>query len=391
MRLRTTALIAGLLGVVALVVGLVAQSQRPESTVTVPATVDTAAVIVPADMLAFAEGGRYAVDGEGTLLAFSALPVDLEAWASDKVVTYVEGMPTWDGLTATVADMSPAPSASPSASEESDGDAKDDEATEDEKTDEKATDKDTTDDAATADEAADGDAANADDEAADASPSASSAADEPQYESLLQGSTDLWRDSWTGTDRLSVGAADVEVGLDLVFVSEDGSPLTSVDLKLSREVNDAWITPLIVWGGILTGVGFLALLLLVFDVRPVQARAEEWIAHRQRIGAGDEGPKPGSRRARRLEGAAIPAAEITPEEQPEIVSAGQTAPGEPAAPSGDFAEDADAVQTSDAYAPIEPVDTKAADGKPAAEEAASESPFLPPEQAVQPDDEEEDR
>ncbi|WP_062201321.1 hypothetical protein [Demequina salsinemoris] len=317
MKLRTTALIAGLLGVVALVVGLVAQTQRPESAVTVPGSVDTAAVVVPADMLAFADGGRYAVDGEGTVLAFSVLPVDLEAWASDKVVTYVEGMPTWDGLTTTVADMAPEPSASPSASAEAADDATSDSGDE-----------------------------------ASASSSASPGTDEVEYESLLEGSSDLWRDSWTGTDRLSVGAADVETGLDLVFVSEDGSPLTSVDLKMSREVNDGWITPLIVWGGILTAVGLLALLLLIFDVRPVQARAEEWMAHRQRIGAGDEGPKPGSRRARRLQGATIPEAEIESE-------ASESATGaEDAAASAD---------------PAEP--------EPAPDEGPSESDFLPPEES----------
>ncbi|MDN4471783.1 hypothetical protein [Demequina zhanjiangensis] len=290
MRLRTTALIAGLFGVIALIVGLVAQQQRPETTVTVGAPVGTAAVIVPADMLAFAgTDGRYAVDGAGTLLAFSALPGDLEAWASSREVTYVTGMPTWESLTTTVQEPEPDPSASPSASPE---------------------------------------------EESSPSPSPSVSADAgPQFESLLAGSADLWRQSWTGTDRLSVGGANVEPGLELMLTSEDGSPLTGVDLTLSRDVNDAWVAPLIVWGGILTAIGVIALVLLLIDVRPVQARAEEWMAHRQRIGTGDAGPKPGSRRARRLEGAAVPEAELAaePDEQAGALSSDSSSASDEAA------------------------------------------------------------
>ncbi|WNM26622.1 hypothetical protein RN607_10475 [Demequina capsici] len=332
MRLRTTALIAGLLGVIVLIIGLVANTQRPDTAVTVPATVDTAAVVVPADMLAFGGDGRYAVDGTGTVHAFSVLPSDLEAWSADKSITYVTGMPTWEELTTTL--QEPAPSPSPSAS---------------------------------------GSASASAEPTSSPSPSASADAG-PAYESLLTGSSDLWRDSWTGTDRVSVRASAVDPGLALVFVSDDGSPLTSVDLKMSRAVNDAWIAPLIVWGAILTAIGLVALAMLIIDVRPVQARAEEWIAHRQRIGTGDEGPKPGSRRARRMEGAAVPEAELT--QEPDAVTDDATPAPQASAPAPDAAGQA----TSEPAAP-EPYWSTPTPTTP------DDSDFLPPAQ----DDGEEDR
>jgi hypothetical protein len=59
---------------------------------------------------------------------------------------------------------------------------------------------------------------------------------------------------------------------------------------------------LIWWGGALTAVGLVTLLVRIFDTRPAQARAESWLARRSAIGRGDEGANPGSRRARRVAG-----------------------------------------------------------------------------------------
>lgn len=278
------ALVAGALGIVVLIVGLVAQAQRPEDTVEAVAQVDTAVVVVPADMIAFAleSEGRIAVEGADTLQAFTARPADLDAWLDDKESTYVTGLPTWEELTTDVAEPAPEPSptASPSASAEP---------------------------------------------SPEPTASASAEPEGDEFEQLLDTSDDLWRDDWTGHGRVSIGAAQVPVGLDLVVVSADGSPLTSAELRLERDINDAWVMPLIVWGAILTAIGLVAVLLLLIDVRPLQARGEEWLARRQRIGTGDSGAKPGSRRARRMEGAAVPAVDLP--DEPDAAVAASEDPG----------------------------------------------------------------
>ena len=302
------ALVAGALGIVVLIVGLVAQAQRPEDTVEAVAQVDTAVVVVPADMVAFAlaSDGRVAVEGAGTLEAFTARPSDLDAWLDDKESTYLTGLPTWEELTTDVAAAAPEPSptASPTPSAEPSPE-----------------------------------------------PSTSPEAEGEQFDPLLDTSDDLWRDNWTGHGRVSVGAAQVPVGLDLVVVSADGSPLTSAELRLERDINDAWVMPLIVWGAILTAVGLVAVLLLLIDVRPLQARGEEWLARRQRIGTGDSGAKPGSRRARRMEGAAVPAVDLP--EEPDAAGARDVendAGSEPAqyGPGDDAGDESDAQDGSDA-------------------------------------------
>ena len=102
-------------------------------------------------------------------------------------------------------------------------------------------------------------------------------------------------------------------------MARSGEPLTSTDVGFVREVNDGWITPLIWWGIVLTAVGFIALILRFVDLRPLQAKYEEWIARRQRTGEVEDDARPGSRRARRAAGEHLPEASL--DEEPATASA----------------------------------------------------------------------
>lgn len=305
MSLRTTALIAGVIGVLLLIAGLVADAQRPARDVQPTAAVDTAVVVYEPAMIAFVGEDRLAVSGDGDITALTARPADAEAWLAEHAVTVVTGLPDWEQLSTSTAEPvepSPSPSASPSAS------------------------------------------------AAEAEPSPSpspSASDGAQAEEaepvdLIEAtSQDHWRERWNGTDRLSINAAQVPAGETLVIVSRDGSPLTSTDIAVTRDVQDGWITPLIWWGAFLTLVGVVALVLRFIDLRPAQARSEEWIAKRQRVGEDDD-PEPGSRRARREAGEHLPETSL---DEDAVVSASSapsaSSPGAaetPSAPSEPSAE-----------------------------------------------------
>lgn len=120
-------------------------------------------------------------------------------------------------------------------------------------------------------------------------------------------SKDHWRENWRGTDRLAVLAVAVPPGETFIIESVDGSPLGEVEVYAVRDTNDDWITPLTWWGGVLAGVGLLAVILTFVDTRPLQKKGEEW---RSRRAGGDASPKQGSRRARRLAGAAVPVAPL---------------------------------------------------------------------------------
>ncbi|MFW2513208.1 hypothetical protein ACNI3K_05470 [Demequina sp. SO4-13] len=297
MSLRSTALVAGVIGALLLAAGLVAESQRPPRHVTASASVDTAIVVYEAEMVAFAGDSRIAVSGEGPIVARTARPADAEAWLADHEATLVTGLPTWETLSTEAfeaATASPSPSASPSASEEP------------------------------AEESSPSPSPSA-------SPSAGEDAESEPVDILAQTSQDHWRAEWRGEDRLSIRGSDVPPGETLVIVSSDGTDLTVTDLALTRDVDDGWIAPLIWWGAFLLAVGVIALVLRFVDLRPAQARGEEWMAKRQRAGGDGDEPRPRSRRARRANGEHLPEASLDEDEQPASASS-------PASPSSDDPE-----------------------------------------------------
>ncbi|WP_084038194.1 hypothetical protein [Demequina sp. NBRC 110053] len=318
MSLRTTALVAGVIGVLLLAAGLIADAQRPPRDVTPTAAVSTAVVAYEPEMIAFAADNRIGFSGEGEIVALTARPSDAQAWLSQHDATYVTGVPDWDTLATDVAEPEPSPSPSGSASP----------------------------------------TPSPSDPEPSPSPSPSaSAAPAEEVDLLAEGSQDHWRQDWRGTGRLSIVASDVPAGEVLVVVSRDSTPLTDVDLSLTRDVQDGWITPLIWWGAFLTVVGVIALILRFVDLRPAQAKGEKWIADRQRVGEDDD-PSPGSRRARRAAGEHLPDASLVDEDErpaPSVESSprraasaaaasGASAASAPSAPS----EDATDADTTDA-------------------------------------------
>ena len=80
-------------------------------------------------------------------------------------------------------------------------------------------------------------------------------------------------------------------------------------ISAQRQVNDAWISPLIWLGTVLAILGALAAVSALIDVRPVQERVESWTTKRSRVAVGEQ-PKPGSRRERRLAGSTLPDVEV---------------------------------------------------------------------------------
>ena len=269
MSLRTTALVAGVIGVLLLAVGLIANAQRPPRDVTPTASLDTGIVVIEPEMIAFAGDDRIGFSGEGDLVALTARPVDAHAWLLGRDATEVTGLPDWETLsTADLVIDEPEPTASPSASPS---------------------------EAAESPSPSPSPSASAGEEAADAEAT----------DVLAETSQDLWRDERRGQGRLSVLASDVPAGETLVVVSRDGSALSSVDMSVTRDVQDGWITPLIWWGAFLTIAGVIALILRFIDVRPAQAKGEGWIAKRQKVGEEDD-LTPGTRRARRAAGEHLP-------------------------------------------------------------------------------------
>lgn len=283
MSLRTTALVAGVIGALLLAAGLIANAQRPPTDVVAVATVDTPIVVYEPEMLAFVGESYMGFNAPGPIEAVSARPVDAAAWLATHEATRVTGLPEWEVLSTTTeplpgaveSDSEPQPTASPapSASPETSPSA-----------------------------------------SPAASPTVSPSATEPGSEDsadsessaqtnlLTEGSTDHWREVWRGDGRLAMQGAAVPPGEVLVVVSTNGSPFTEVELALTRPVDDGWITPLIWWGAFLLTAGLIAFVLRLVDLRPVQARSAQWRAERQR-GAGKESvPEPGSRRARRATG-----------------------------------------------------------------------------------------
>jgi hypothetical protein len=119
------------------------------------------------------------------------------------------------------------------------------------------------------------------------------------------GSTDDWRSSWRGINRVSLDAGAIAPGEVLVVYAEDGSNVSTVEFSTVRQVNDGWISPLIWIGGFLALLGAVAALSGLIDTRPVQERAESWMRGRSKNGA-ENSVRPGSRRERRLAGSSLP-------------------------------------------------------------------------------------
>lgn len=271
MTLRTTAIIAGVLGLLMLIAGLVANSSRPDQQVSTLATIDTPAVVVQPEVVALQGLERISVTGEGHISAYSARPADAAAWLKHHSATYVNGYDGWDALaTRTESRLAaptpgPAPSGSPSPS------------------------------AAPATQAA------------SPSPEPTAGAQAPgdeAAESAAYGSTDDFRSAWKGVDRVSLFVSAIAPGDVLVVYAADGGNLGGVEFSAVRQVNDGWIDPLIWIGAALALLGAVAALSGLIDTRPIQERAEGWLRGRSKRGVEDS-VRPGSRRERRLAGSAV--------------------------------------------------------------------------------------
>lgn len=282
MTLRTTAIIAGVLGLVMFLTGWVASAVRDDREVVTQQSLDTPVVVLGPEVLALPGIERIAINGAGALDANTARPVDAEAWLKRHSATYVLGYVDWDELATRTGTRITTPSVAPSPSPDPSGAPTDDAAAADA----------TTEDAAT-DAAGDG----------EASPSPAPSADETE-QLYDYGSNDLWRHSWRGESRVVVTGATVAAGETLVVFDETGDNLESVEFYAVRDVNDEWISPMMWVGGALALLGVVAALSGLVDIRPIQARVETW--QRKRSGVAANPPRPGSRRERRLAGSTLP-------------------------------------------------------------------------------------
>lgn len=286
MTLRTTAVIAGALGLLMLIAGLIAQEVRPAHAVVTESTVDTPVVVLGPEVLALPELRRIAVNADGGVEAHTARPVDAEAWLIDHSSTYVTGYASWEELSTRTASRieaqtaSPSPSAGATASPEA-----------------SATAATTTTEATATSEAS-------------PSPGASEGDLEDISEPYDYGSGDLWRSNWVGTGRVSLAVNAIGPGEYLIVTSVDGGSLNSIELSAEREVNDAWINPLIWIGLALAALGAVAVLSGIVDIRPVQERIESWTTKRRSRAVADDDPRPGSRRERRLAGSTLPEVDL---------------------------------------------------------------------------------
>lgn len=274
MTLRTTAIIAGVLGLLMLIAGLFANQARPDPQVVTTSQVETPVVVFDPEVIALEGLEMIEVNAKGDMEAHTARAGDAEEWLKHYSATYVTGYEGWDSLDTRTASRivadSPQPSPSPSPSAE----------------------------AATA--------------AASPSPEpVEDAAAQPIDKEMAAGygSKDVWRSSWTGYNRLSLNVAEIAPGEVLVVFASDGSNAEDVQLTSVRQVNDGWIDPLIWIGGVLTVLGLVAALSGLIDTRPAQERAESWLRTRSRGGA-EGGVRPGSRRERRLAGSTLPATSL---------------------------------------------------------------------------------
>ena len=267
MTLRTTAIIAGVIGLLMLIAGVVANESRPTSEVLTTGALETPVIVVGPEVMALEGLSRITVTADGAVEAHSARSVDAAAWLKRHSATYVVGYAGWDALATRTQSRFVAPSATPSPSP-SPSESASPEAT--------------------------------------VEPTEAPAAAEGDVELAADnGSADDWRASWRGLDRVSIAVDAVASGETFVVFSADGSDLKNVEFTATRQVNDGWINPLIWIGSALAALGALAALSGLIDTRPVQARVEAWTRARARAGADADVP-PGSRRERRLAGSTVP-------------------------------------------------------------------------------------
>jgi hypothetical protein len=279
--LRTAGLIAGVLGLILLAAGLIAQAVKPANQATPSAAVDTPVVVVPPQVLALSPDGVLTITSDGALEAHTARTQDVDAWSRLRASVTITGVTDWDTLAVSTHDgaITQTPSPSPSAS-------------------------------ASASASASTQATASATPAPSASPSPS-ATTEPS--AALVSTQDIWRDTAQNDGTYTVDAADVPVGLTLVVEGVGGATISEASLAMPRTIDDDWISQVIWWGAGLSIIGLIALIALFIDVRPAQTKGEEWLAYRAGVGSGKSEPKPGSRRARRAEGTAMPVA-VLPDE-----------------------------------------------------------------------------
>jgi hypothetical protein len=269
--LRTTAIIAGVLGLLMLIAGLVANGARPDPEVVTKTSVNTPVVVVGPEVIALQGLDQIAVNATGGIEAHTARAADAASWLKRHSATYVTGYASWDALATRTESRVVPPSPGPSASASPSASAKASPSTSPSPT-----------------------------------PTASATAQPGDTKvNADYGSTDDWRSSWRGVNRVSLAAGSVAPGEVLVVYTADGSNLGSVEFSAVRQVNDGWINPLIWIGGVLALLGAVAALSGLVDTRPVQERAESWLRGRSKIGS-EASVRPGSRRERRLAGSTLP-------------------------------------------------------------------------------------
>ena len=116
MTLRTAGLIAGVIGVILLLVAGVAQVVKPASEANPTAKVGASVVVVPPEMIALSPEGVFTFTGSGSLAAHTARTQDVDAWKSSRTAVTVSGLADWENLALATygPTTSPSPSASPS-------------------------------------------------------------------------------------------------------------------------------------------------------------------------------------------------------------------------------------------------------------------------------------
>lgn len=284
MTLRTAALIAGAVGLILLAVGFVANAVKPSTDVTPAAAVSAEVLVIPPEVLALAPDGVVTVSGSGELVARTGRTVDVDAWGASRTSVTVTGFADWETLSTTLQEPRVVPSPTPSPSPEPSGSAN-----------------------------PSASASPSPSATPSATPQATASAEPtPQASAAAEGSQDIWRASTEPAATYTVAVANVPAGLPIVVEAMGTGNVTQAQISTTREVDDAWISQVLAWGVALSAVGLVALLLLLVDIRPAQSKGEAWVAGRTAIGTGKEPPKPGSRRARRQAGQAMPVAQLPP-------------------------------------------------------------------------------
>ena len=215
MTLRTAGLIAGVIGVILLLVAGVAQLVKPAPEANPAANVGATVVVIPPEVIALSPDGKFTFTGSDDLAAHTARTQDVAAWTASRTAVTVTGLADWESLTVTTAEPTAGPSASPSPS------------------------------ASGASPSATPSASPAKSPSPSASPSASasgSPSPTPSVAPTPLGSQDIWRNTDTTSATFKVNAASVPAGLSLVVESLGGGTVDSVSLHLPRTIDDAWIT-----------------------------------------------------------------------------------------------------------------------------------------------------